>query len=75
MNHVIFLSHSERDRLLAKALRLALAQSLGVTVRRVFLSSDGSIPSGAQVLESVTNSLRNVNGVVVLLTPNSFRSP
>jgi TIR domain len=75
MNHLIFLAHAERDRPLAKALRLALAQSLGVAVPRVFLSSDGSIPSGAKVLESVTNSLRDVRGVVVLLTPNSLRSP
>lgn len=75
MNYKIFLSHSERDLPLAKALRLALARSLGIAVRRVFLSSDGSIPSGAQVLESVTCALRNVSGVVVLLTPNSLRSP
>lgn len=75
MNSLIFLSHSERDRALAVALKSALARSLGVGLRKVFLSSNGSIPSGAQVLNAITGALQRVRAVVVLLTPNSLRSP
>lgn len=73
--HILFLSHSERDRALAKALKLGLARSLGIADSRVFLSSDRSIQAGAQPFQSITRALKQVDGVVVLLTPNSLRSP
>ena len=72
---ILFLSHSERDKDLAAALKAAFSSSLGIAPRAVFVSSDDSIRAGQQVFPAITSALCQAQAVVVLLTPSSLRAP
>jgi hypothetical protein len=74
---LVFISHAHRDEALARKVSVLLSQALGMNPSDFFLSSEaghGVAPS-AGIRTSITNELRGVPVLVVLLTPKAAASP
>jgi hypothetical protein len=71
----IFISHSARDRHLAKVLKDYLCHTLPLDSENAFVSSLDSLPANSDFPIRIRRALISSAAVIALLTPNSMKSP